>query len=173
MLAKRIVLSATSSLPTAHIVVKENHHGVQIAHSVRRGRIPSETLQSEEKKGSSAPRNCCPVLLRRMDVSDLLQQGLSDTLHYRTPSVGHPQATTLPIRHADIKHDSQSCFLFACLFTDRYVTFLERSVEGNFMLTTSKHGALVSVYVSCAIVSSRNGSCTVRVHKGLLEGVYG
>lgn len=46
---------------------------------------------------------------------------------------------------------------------DRYVTFLERSVKGNIMLTTSKHGALVSVYVSCAIVSSRNGSCTVRI----------
>ena len=84
----------TPSLSAAHIVVKKNHHRVKIAHSVCRGRIPSKTLQSDERGIGQHPG----TVWGRMDVSDPLHgfspQGLSNfvTLSYSlllAPSSNH------------------------------------------------------------------------------------
>lgn len=150
----------TPSLSAAHIVVKENHHRVKIAHSVRRGRIPSKTLQSDERGIGQHPG----TVWGRMDVSDPLHgfspQGLSDfvTLSYSlllAPSSNHFRNSfrltensiicllTIHNTHAHTPKNDCPCRL-SSTFVHRHVTFLARSLKANFALTTSKQGALVS-----------------------------
>ena len=87
----------TPSLSAAHIVVKKNHHRVKIAHSVCRGRIPSKTLQSDERGIGQHPG----TVWGRMDVSDPLRVSLHKAFrilsHYRIPYFWRPQATMFAI----------------------------------------------------------------------------